>query len=122
MSLFPKKYDSYEDIINNYNNTLLYKTIDLTMKKIILSNDFNNNYYNGINKLINNKQIIMIHSKEDTIVSCTNYEDIIKKNGIIFNKGVHSKIFDLEENQYYIDEIIKKYNEFYLNISRNQNC
>jgi len=109
--IFPKKYKSYDDIITNHSNDLAFKIGNIIVKHIHTLK-YQQEYFDSIDRLIDKNQIIMIHSKKDDITPCGKYENLIVKNGKLFENGVHSKMFELGENKYYLDEIIEKYNKF----------
>ena len=109
--IFPKKYKSYDDIITNHSNDLAFKIGNIITKRIYTLK-YQQEYFDSIDRLIDKNQIIMIHSKMDDITPCGKYENLIAKNGKLFENGTHSKIFELDENKYYLDEIIEKYHKF----------
>lgn len=105
MSLFPKNFISHENITNKYSDIYSYQKLDEFINKYIATEEFQNEYYNGINQLIDNKKCLFLQVKKDIIVDYSNYEKTIIENGMVFSNGKHGKIFDIEENQYYIDII-----------------
>ena len=109
--IFPKKYKSYDDIITNHSNDLAFKIGNIITKRIYTLK-YQQEYFDSMDRLIDKNQIIMIHSKMDDITPCGKYENLIAKNGKLFENGIHSKMFELDENKYYLDEIIEKYHKF----------
>ena len=110
-TMFPKFYKSYDDIATNHSNDLSFKILN-TILKYTYTLKYQQEYFDSIDSLIDKNQLIMIHSKKDDITPCGKYENLIVKNGKLFENGVHSKMFELDENKYYLDEISEKYNKF----------
>ena len=58
MSVFPNKFSSYREIRENHNHKLYTTITHNIIDNYIMTDDFCNNYYKGLDYIINNKQCI----------------------------------------------------------------